>query len=70
MLVFGDLDGAFYDECNKMNSLLADAKHTNFHSIVIKGGNHLSFQSIYSSPDFWKWLLAQKRQSKTTELKK
>ena len=66
----GELDGEFFGDCNKMNGLLVEAKHPNFHFIVIKGGNHFSFPSIYSSPDLWKWLFAQKRQPKTMEIKK
>jgi predicted peptidase len=60
----GENDGDFKASCVKMNDIFVAAKHTNFHFTVVKGGAHHCYQSIYANPDFWKWLLAQKRKPK------
>lgn len=57
----GQNDGDFFGACNKMNEIYTAAKHPNFRFTVIKGGAHHCYQSIYGNPEFWKWLLAQKR---------
>ena len=57
----GQNDGDFFNSCNKMAEIFTNAKHPNFHFFIIKNGNHHCYQSTYGNPDFWKWLLAQKR---------
>jgi hypothetical protein len=57
----GDQDGEFFPAHQQMNAEFEKAKHPNHHYTVIKGGNHFCYQAIYSDPDFWKWLYAQKR---------
>ena len=60
----GDGDGDFFASCSKMNELFVAAKHPNFRFCVVKNGGHHCYQCVFSNPDFWKWLLAQKRQTK------
>lgn len=57
----GEKDGAFFEACNKMADIYKKANHPNFRFTIIKGGGHHCYQSIYGDPEFWKWLLAQKR---------
>lgn len=60
----GDGDGDFFASCSKMNELFVVAKHPNFRFYVVKNGGHHCYQSVFSNPEFWKWLLAQKRKPK------
>jgi hypothetical protein len=66
----GQNDGDFFNSCNQMSDHFTKAKHPNFHFNIIKNGNHHCYQSTYGNPDFWKWLLAQKRKPIKVEVKK
>ena len=66
----GQNDGDFFSSCNKMAEIFTAAKHPNFHFNIIKNGNHHCYQSTYGNPDFWKWLLAQKRKPVKAKEKK
>ena len=57
----GDGDDGFFASCSKMNELFVAAKHPHFRFYVVKNGGHHCYQCVFSNPDFWKWLLAQKR---------
>ncbi|MEI6233135.1 MAG: PA14 domain-containing protein [Planctomycetota bacterium] len=57
----GQGDGDFVESCSKMAAIYTAAKHPNFHFTLVKDGGHHCYQAIYGDPEFWKWLLAQKR---------
>lgn len=65
----GQNDGDFFNSCNQMAEFFTKAKHSSFHFNIIKNGNHHCYQSTYGNPDFWKWLLAQKRKPMKAEKK-
>ena len=44
-----------------MAEIYTAAKHPNFHFTIVKDGGHHCYQAIYGNPEFWKWLLVQKR---------
>lgn len=57
----GEGDGDFFASSSKMNELFIAAKHPRFHFFVVKNGGHHCYQCVFSNPEFWKWLLVQKR---------
>ena len=56
-----DEDGEFFAASTKMRDIMTAGKHPNYRLSVIKGGHHQCYDSIYAYPEFWAWLLAQKR---------
>ncbi len=60
-LAVGDTDGPFDDAADRMHQALTNLPHPNFVWQIIKHGNHFSYYAVYRDPNFWQWLLAQRR---------
>ena len=60
----GSDDADFIPESARMRDALLSIKHSRFVYHMVQGGNHWCYGSVYTDPQFWKWLFAQRRKSK------
>jgi len=61
-LVVGADDSGFIPEVDQMNRALMADKNPNFTFRCVPHGNHWGYTSIYTDPDFWRWMFRQHRQ--------
>ena len=61
----GSDDPDFMQDSKRMRDALLAMKHSRFIYHLVQGGNHWCYGSVYNDPEFWKWLLAQRRPSKS-----
>ena len=61
----GSDDPDFIPDAKRMSDALISMKHARFIDHKVQGGNHWCYGSVYTDPEFWKWLFAQRRKSKT-----
>jgi predicted peptidase len=52
--------------CKQMRDAFEASGHPRFVYRQFEGGTHWSYPLIYTDPEFWKWLLAQRRTIKAT----
>jgi hypothetical protein len=60
-LEVGEWDGDFVGENDRMHQALNMLPHRDYIFQMIPGGNHFNYQSVYTDPLLWKWLLAHHR---------
>lgn len=62
-LSVGSDDPDFIPDAKRMSDALISIKHSRFIDHKVQGGNHWCYTSVYTDPEFWKWLFAQRRKS-------
>ncbi len=50
-----------YSTCEMMKAALQEANHADFVYRVFPDGTHWCYPSVYSDPEFWKWLFSKRR---------
>jgi hypothetical protein len=61
----GEDDADFIPEAQRMRDALQAAGHAHFTYHLVHGGNHWGYGAVYTDPEFWKWLFAQRRHPAT-----